>query len=49
MVENVIEWTTWGPLDERGKPVKDRAGETFREFVSELRGLGQEVSRFART
>lgn len=29
MLENVPEIKTWGPLGEDGKPIKDRAGETF--------------------
>jgi len=33
-LENVEEFMTWGPLDDRGNPVKARAGETFRAFVA---------------
>jgi DNA (cytosine-5)-methyltransferase 1 len=39
-LENVAEFTGWGPLDVAGHPIKARAGETFREFVAELAGLG---------
>lgn len=42
-LENVAEFQTWGPLDESGKPIKARAGETFNEWVSALRALGYEV------
>lgn len=42
-LENVGEFTTWGPLDEKGHPIKERAGETFAEFVAALRGLGYVV------
>ena len=42
-LENVSEFTTWGPLDEKGHPIKERAGETFAEFVAALRGLGYVV------
>lgn len=43
ILENVREFTTWGPLDDQGQPIKARAGETFREFVSALRGAGYQV------
>jgi DNA (cytosine-5)-methyltransferase 1 len=42
-IENVAEFETWGPLDAEGQPIKARAGETFREFVAALRGLGYAV------
>lgn len=32
MLENVEEFTTWGPIDEHGQPIKARAGETFEGF-----------------
>lgn len=43
MLENVIEFEKWGPLDEGGKPIKARRGETFREWLQALRDLGYEV------
>jgi DNA (cytosine-5)-methyltransferase 1 len=42
-LENVGEFETWGPLAADGQPDKARAGETFREFVAALRGLGYSV------
>lgn len=42
-LENVGEFQTWGPLDNSGNPIKERAGETFREFVTALQDLGYEV------
>ncbi len=36
MLENVPEIQTWGPLREDGKPIKERAGETFDGFVRAL-------------
>ncbi len=36
MLENVSEIQTWGPLGPDGKPIKDRAGETFDAFCSML-------------
>lgn len=42
-LENVAEFLTWGPLDDAGQPIKERAGETFAEFVAQLRALGYAV------
>lgn len=38
MLENVPEIQTWGPLGKDGKPIKERAGETFRGFILALTG-----------
>lgn len=40
MLENVPEIRSWGPLDENGKPIKERAGETFNGFIAALSGTG---------
>lgn len=42
-IENVKEFTTWGPLDDQGRPIKRRAGETFRRFVRRLEQSGYVV------
>ncbi len=42
MLENVPEFTTWGPV-RKGKPVKKKAGQTYRKFISQLEDLGYEV------
>jgi DNA (cytosine-5)-methyltransferase 1 len=42
-LENVPEFRTWGPLNKKGKPIKARAGETFREFIGQLEALGYVV------
>lgn len=42
-VENVKEFTTWGPLDESGQPVRSLAGTTFREWVGRLEAAGYAV------
>ena len=39
ILENVEEFQTWGPV-RRGKPVKSKAGQTFRRFVRQLKALG---------
>lgn len=41
ILENVEEFQAWGPV-RKGKPVKRKAGETFRKFVSQLEALGIE-------
>lgn len=43
MLENVEEFKTWGPLDNEGKIIKERAGETFEKFINTLKKLGYEV------
>lgn len=42
-LENVEEFQTWGPLTEEGHPCPDRRGQTFAEWVRELRRLGYQV------
>ena len=42
ILENVEEFQTWGPV-RRGRPVKSKAGQTFRRFISQLEGLGYAV------
>jgi DNA (cytosine-5)-methyltransferase 1 len=43
LLENVEEFRTWGPLDEAGQPIKERAGETFDKWCRELRKLGYQL------
>ena len=49
MLENVPEIRSWGPLDESGKPIKERAGETFNGFIAALSctGISKEHPAFA--
>lgn len=42
MLENVEEFQTWGPV-RRGHPIKSKAGQTFRRFTEQLKGLGYVV------
>lgn len=42
MLENVEEFQTWGPV-RRGKPVKAKAGQTFRKFLRQLSELGYAI------
>jgi DNA (cytosine-5)-methyltransferase 1 len=43
VLENVEEFQGWGPLLKNGKRDPEKAGDTFRRFVSRLRNLGYEV------
>lgn len=42
ILENVEEFVTWGPV-RKGKPVKKKAGETFRQWKRQLLDLGYAV------
>lgn len=42
-LENVPEFTTWGPLDEQGQIIKARKGEDFDRWVREIRDLDYDV------
>lgn len=43
VLENVEEFQTWGPLGEDGSPDPAKVGETFRDWLSQLVGLGYSV------
>jgi DNA (cytosine-5)-methyltransferase 1 len=40
MIENVVEFMAWGPLDERGKPISRRNGEDWLRWRNSLCGRG---------
>lgn len=40
IMENVEEIQQWGPLNEDGKPIKERAGEDYRKFIAAMENLG---------
>ncbi len=42
MLENVEEFQTWGPV-RKGKPVKSKAGHTFRKWKQQLSALGYKI------
>lgn len=42
ILENVEEFVTWGPV-RKGKPLKKKAGQTFRQWKSQLVALGYKV------
>jgi DNA (cytosine-5)-methyltransferase 1 len=43
LIENVREFTTWGPLGANGQPLKSQEGQTFHAFVNALKNLGYNV------
>jgi DNA (cytosine-5)-methyltransferase 1 len=44
ILENVEEFSTWGPLGADGKPCPLQKGQTFERWVSEMKGLGYAVA-----
>lgn len=40
IMENVEEIQKWGPLDENGRPIKERQGEDYEKFISSMKKLG---------
>ena len=42
-IENVVEFMDAGPLDENGKIIKERKGETFDAWIEAIKALGYEV------
>ncbi len=42
LLENVPEFVTWGPV-RRGKPVKSKAGQTYRKWRGQLEALGYKI------
>ena len=43
MLENVKEFADWGPLDAAGKPDKNKAGRSFRNWLGKLKAQGYHV------
>lgn len=40
IMENVEEIQKWGPLDEKGRPIKEKEGQDYEKFISSMKGLG---------
>lgn len=40
IMENVEEIQQWGPLDERGYPIKEKRGEEYQRFIGKMMALG---------
>lgn len=43
LIENVQEFRTWGPLGANGRPIRSRAGETYRKWIEGFESLGYRV------
>lgn len=43
ILENVEEFSTWGPLGADNKPCQQRKGATFKRWIGELKRLGYKV------
>ena len=43
VIENVVEFMKWGPLDRAGHRVRAREGETFKAFIASLESLDYRV------
>ena len=40
MIENVVEFMSWGPLDEKGKPVSKKKGRDYVNWVEKVKSRG---------
>lgn len=43
LIENVPEFTTWGPLDSKGRPLKSKRGTLFTAFLDTFKAMGYRV------
>lgn len=43
ILENVSEWRSWGELDDKGRPIPERKGKLFEEWVGNMRKLGYDL------
>lgn len=43
IMENVEEIQQWGPLDETGHIIRERAGEDYQKFIHAMKSLGYEM------
>lgn len=40
MIENVVEFMAWGPLDENGKPISKKRGQDYLKWVDQIQSYG---------
>lgn len=45
-IENVPQFRNWGPLDEGGFPIRERRGEFFQQFLTDLKSIGYAIAEF---
>ncbi|MFA4928257.1 MAG: DNA cytosine methyltransferase [Patulibacter sp.] len=43
IIENVPEFMSWGPLNEKNRPISEKKGETFAAYIAMVRALGYAV------
>lgn len=43
LIENVPDFMSWGPLDEKGHPLKSKKGEIFNAFIASLKAMNYHV------
>lgn len=43
LVENVPEFRTWGPLNQKNRPIKSKKGNIYRSWKSSLESIGYKV------
>lgn len=43
ILENVEEFQDWGPLNNAGRPIEERKGETFKKWWNGLKACGYEI------
>jgi len=43
ILENVEEFQDWGPLNNAGRPIEERKGETFKKWWNDLKACGYEI------
>lgn len=40
MIENVVEFMSWGPLDEKGKPISSKSGIDYLKWIDNVKSYG---------
>ncbi len=40
MIENVVEFMSWGPLDEKGKPISTKSGLDYLKWIDNVKSYG---------
>src|SRR5690606_636557 len=40
MIENVVEFMSWGPLDEKGKPISRKRGKDYLKWINTVKSYG---------
>lgn len=43
LIENVPEFVNWSPVNEKGRPIKAKRGQTFRQFIGMIESMNYRV------